>query len=339
MSIGQTRAAFEDKVSVTLNNELSNISDVRSVNHWNLGDYQTVISKEAFERKEEGFVTITDSVLVYTVKFDEFSFDYRLNYEVAVYDDGITRQIMPYYYYSNIKDNGGTLEMADSYVDGDFAYARRIYHHSLSVDFAGKTYQIQADITLRRKIGNADERYIVRSEVLDKKIVYSPEDQGFVSSIKIKSLMSDNEVREDLYSSFLPAYSERYTGDEITFYGKLSDIKLQDISIETVSHSFDEENNYIIKERITENCILKYNNFNLTIPLVHYEALFDNVVLQEDMFSCYYDEQKVRVKSENWSFIETDGNKQHYFLTLVIEVNIGDMTLEGVYEGWFVLIE
>ena len=67
---------------------------------------------------------------------------------------------MPYYYYSNLKDNGGRLEKADSYVDGDMAYARRIYRHSISVDFGGQTYEVKAEVTLRRELGPAGEAYI-----------------------------------------------------------------------------------------------------------------------------------------------------------------------------------
>ena len=196
---GITRASFDNKVSVTLNSELKNVSAVCPVNHWEIGDYQATLSREVFDQRTEGFVTVTDSVLIYRLTFDEFSFEYRLNYEVPVYDDHVTRQVMPYYYYSNLKDNGGRLEKADSYVDGDMAYARRIYRHSISVDFGGQTYEVKAEVTLRRELGPAGEAYIVNSEVIDKSVEAKAEGDGFLSTIMVKSQMSTGEEREEEY--------------------------------------------------------------------------------------------------------------------------------------------
>ena len=72
---------------------------------------------------------------------------------------------------------------------------------------------------------------------------------------------------------------------------------------------------------------------------VRYGALFDNIVIQEDMAGVSYEGQEVKVKEANWDFIESDGNKQHYFLTLTVEVKIGALTVEGIYNGWFVFVE
>lgn len=40
------------------------------------------------------------------------------------------------------------------------------YTHTIAVDFNGKTYEVTADVLLRRKLGPADEPYIVNSSLL-----------------------------------------------------------------------------------------------------------------------------------------------------------------------------
>ena len=335
---GITRASFDNKVSVTLNSELKNVSAVCPVNHWEIGDYQATLFREVFDQRTEGFVTVTDSVLVYKLTFDEFSFEYRLNYEVPVYDDHVTRQVMPYYYYSNLKDNGGRLEKADSYVDGDMAYARRIYRHSISVDFGGQTYEVKAEVTLRRELGPAGEAYIVNSEVIDKSVEAKAEGDGFLSTIMVKSQMSTGEEREEEYVAELPAISERYTGEEVTFNGSISDLKLVGTEVVETGRSYEDGGEYVTLERISEDCVLHYNGFDLKIPLVHYGASFDNIVLQEEMAGVSFEGSEVHVTSADWDFIESDGNREHYFLTLTVEVKIGGLSVEGIYNGWFVFV-
>ena len=336
---GITRASFDNKVSVTLNGKLKDVAAVCPVNHWEIGDYQATLFREVFDQRTEGFVTVTDSVLVYKLTFDEFSFEYRLNYEVPVYDDHVTRQVMPYYYYSNLKDNGGRLEKADSYVDGDKAYARRIYRHSISVDFGGQTYEVKAEVTLRRELGPAGEAYIVNSEVIDKSVEAKAEGDGFLSTIMVKSQMSTGEEREEEYVAELPAISERYTGEEVTFNGSISDLKLVGTEVVETGRSYEDGGEYVTLERISEDCVLHYNGFDLKIPLVHYGASFDNIVLQEEMAGVSFEGSEVRVTSADWDFIESDGNREHYFLTLTVEVKIGGLSVEGIYNGWFVFVK
>ncbi len=336
---GITRANFDNRVSVTLNGQFGDVSAVCPVNYWDIGSYETIISRETADQYTDGFVTVTDSVLVYTVSFNEFSFSYRLNYDVAVYDDGATRQVMPYHYYSNLVDKGGTLETADSYVDGDYAYARRIYRHSISVEFGGQTYDLQAEVTLRRLLGPANEPYILNSTVLAKSVEPNPDGEGFLSSITVRSKMSAGGEEENTYTAVLPAISDRYTGEEITVDGTLADLELLGSEVVEQGRSFEDGGEYVTLERIEENCVVHYNRFDLTIPLVRYEAMFDNIVLQEDMAGAAYDGSSVRVTGADWAFIESNGNKDHYFLTLTIEIKIGDLSVEGVYNGWFVFVK
>lgn len=92
--------------------------------------------------------------MAYTVSFDQFSFDYELLFETAVYDDGYTRQEMPYHRIGAVKDNGYVLSDMEFEIETDehdqqLVYLRKRFSHSISVDFNGRDYLLTADIVLR----------------------------------------------------------------------------------------------------------------------------------------------------------------------------------------------
>ena len=64
-----------------------------------------------------------------------------------------------------VKKKKGKIENMDSGEDEGFAYAQKRYTHTIAVDFNGKTYEVTADVLLRRKLGPADEPYIVNSSL------------------------------------------------------------------------------------------------------------------------------------------------------------------------------
>ena len=167
---GITRASFDNKVSVTLNSELKNVSAVCPVNHWEIGDYQATLSREVFDQRTEGFVTVTDSVLVYRLTFDEFSFEYRLNYEVPVYDDHVTRQVMPYHKYENIVDNGCELSELEDASENGVTYKRQKCVHSLTVTFNGKEYKVSSELILKKAQKGEDK--LLAAKVVDEGIEF-----------------------------------------------------------------------------------------------------------------------------------------------------------------------
>ena len=76
---GVTKGSFDNRVSVILNGTMPNVEETHDVAIWETGEFSSSISREAEpEVRTEGFVTVTDSVLVYTVYCDEFEFSYRL---------------------------------------------------------------------------------------------------------------------------------------------------------------------------------------------------------------------------------------------------------------------
>lgn len=145
---GITRAEFENRVSVTLNNKLNHISGELDVKDFNEGEPVLEFSTKAGESRKDGFVTVTDSILVCTVRYPDFSFDYELVYQVGVYDDGVTRQVMPYYTYENITDKGSVFSAPEKVNDNGREYEKRTLTHELEVTFNGEVYTVKAELVL-----------------------------------------------------------------------------------------------------------------------------------------------------------------------------------------------
>ena len=336
---GVTKGAFANRVSVTLNASMPNVTEVRDVAVWDFGTSRIVQTREAGESRTEGFVTITDSVLVYTVITEEFEFSYRLHYEVGVYDDGVTRQVMPYHYFGNIRDNGGVTEAADSYVDGDYAYARRIFRHSISVEFGGETYEVKAEVTLRRALGAAGASYVVRSEVTEKSVTAKSEGDGFLSTITVRSLMSTGEEREETYSAELPVGGESNYARACEPDCAYADVRRLNMTLEPVSESWEEYGKHVTLKRISENCVVHYNAFDLEIPFYRYGALFDNGVLIEEMACCEYDPASASIAAEDWNLENETASYESYRLNLEVSLPIGSLTAKGKYSGKFYFYE
>ena len=103
---GETRAFFDDKVTVMLTDVFNCVDSTVNVGSFELSGYRTSVSYKKRGERQEDFVQVSDSIMAYTVSFDQFSFDYELLFETAVYDDGYTRQEMPYHRIGAVKDNG-----------------------------------------------------------------------------------------------------------------------------------------------------------------------------------------------------------------------------------------
>ena len=164
---GQTRAAFENKISVILNNMLNNVSQEIEVESWESGEAKISYAFESADSRKNGdFVTITDSVMICTVSYPNFAFDYELPYQVAVYDDGVTRQIMPYHKYENIVDNGCSLSDLEDVVENGVTYKHKLCSHSITVTFNKKEYTVSSEVVLKKAQKGEDK--LLASKVVDE---------------------------------------------------------------------------------------------------------------------------------------------------------------------------
>ncbi len=272
---GQTRAAFENKVSVTLCNTLNTVNEEIEVENWKTGKPQTSISYKEGDVREDGFVTVIDSVLVYQVAFDNFSFNYELVYQVPVYDDGVTNQTMPYHRYENIVDKGGSFTDLETLNDGDYVYARKLYRHIIEVTFNGKVYEVAANITLLRMIGPANMPYIVKSRLISDGA--SVVNNAVLSMLIVEQTWSDGRVEEKRYDLTLNAYVMSETLNELTISGYKNDLKMLHGTIsDGKTYSRQEEDQFVTSYVSEQIYTVSYNYFSVNITLVHDVATYDD---------------------------------------------------------------
>jgi len=279
---GITRAAFENKVSVTLNNFFHNVDTVIVTPSLIVGDYDTKLSYRKRDERQDGFVTITDSVQIYTVDFGSFAFDYELYRETAVYDDGITRRDMPAYSIEDIEDNGYQLEAMDFVIEKDekgeqLVYVRKLLKHSISVAFNGKSYPLTARVELRKVAGIAP--CIVNSELIDGGISDVADNAwhtSYTSWINVRHTWSDGKVSTAKYE--MPSlYGE--IESELGAYKILpsADVKLESAGFVDASSQetigLPENGEIVAIKRVYE---VRYNLFTLSYPVTVCKAYYDD---------------------------------------------------------------
>ncbi len=293
---GQTRAAFENKVEVTLNNVFANTDTVITVSNFDLGDYKTVVSKRKRSERQEGFVTVSDSVMVYSVQFAEFSFDYELDFEHAVYNDGVTKQNMPYHPIGTIKDNGYKLNDLEFIIETDEnarerVYLRKLLTHSISIEFNGKSYDLTAKVELRRFAGF--HPCIVESVVTDEgKEIIDINMNDVVPSISFKSWISvqrswsDNRKEEKTFTQICTP--EICISEQSKFYKIIPDTdiirenaEIEYLGTETSVTGADSE--YTKTIVALKQYTITYNYFDVIYTLKEPTPVYNDGVLSKNM--------------------------------------------------------
>lgn len=237
----KTRAGGNDGdvVTVLLKDVFHNTDTTITFNNkfFDIGDYTTDISYRIKGTRQDGYITITDSVMVYSVIYEDFTFEYELEYEVAVYNDGISREIMPYHKIQNLKDNGITIEKLECVHDESLTvFARRQINHSVSVELNGETYTLKGKVILQMPYGSAAEPYVKKSELLSSSY-YTSGDQVH-SELRLKRWWSDGSVKTETIDLPVYAYIDDHIGN-VNFEGQLPD------NIELLSSSLGEVNRIV----------------------------------------------------------------------------------------------
>ena len=328
---GITRASFDNKVSVILNNTFSNVDSVIEVGSFNLGECRTELVYEAANRRRQDFVTVTDSVLMYKVSFDVFSFSYDLYHEIGIYDDGITRQTMPYHPIRNIRDNGYTLTdldfiIEDSEKGGQIVYLRKRFDHSISLDFNGKTYNLTAKIELRRYAGAHPA--IISSRLITSGIRDVKNElwiSTYTSWAEVEHRYSDGNIGRKTY------IAEQMRGEIESSIQKYK--VLPDANLKLVKAGFTDA---VVRDtvgmpermvvcKVRRQYEVKYNHFVLSYPVSEYEAYYDDGLTRFEMPSLKYTE--VREEHELRYVGEYKGDERdylEYYFTQQIYGTFGD---------------
>ncbi len=285
---GEFRASdeFEKKVSIMLKNSLPTAKSKQYINDYKYGEVKTSINYKRGEvTAPKRFVTLTDSVLVYTVSYDNFSFSYNLVYQVPEYNDGQTKVLMPYHRYGKIIDKGGKFEVLDSKVEGSSAYARKKYTHTIGVEFNGKVYNVKAEVILKRRIGDANKPFIVRSKLISK--AFDDTNGKVESVIEVKRTWNNGRVETKIINVQLNRYLSFFDGTDksispLKYYN--DDLELKETYLQNgTSRWLDSDRDKFVKLNCLEsNLVLQYNYFSITADATIYEAVYDDGVLVLD---------------------------------------------------------
>jgi uncharacterized protein (UPF0248 family) len=330
--MGHSDVEFDDTVAVDLNGVFCGSDTTMKVENLDVGGYTTDISYRVRDTREDGYVTIIDSVLVYTVNYGSFSLVYELDYEVPIYNDGVTREVMPYHRIVNIVDKEDKSYRIESTDDGDLVYARKQIEHTIEVTFGAETYEVKAVATIWKDIASASEPYIKSSEVIVSHASVSS--NHVVSSLSIKRVWSTGQVENKDMTVTLKAS----VGGPVTVYKTITGYK-NDFKVDTayltereVETDVSNQYEYVYYEHIRQYWNVEYNYpVSVLFYLVHDEA--------------YYDDGYTRCKFPNYEFgnITTsepqlmdmgsgdneNGHYQDFWVNQTVTAKFGDINLEG----------
>ncbi len=281
---GETRGSFEEKVEVTLTNLFNNTETMVKVEDFNLGEYTTSLSSKIREIREEGFVDIVDTVLIYTVDFEDFSYDFEIEYEVATYDDGVTKQLMPYHRLGVIKDKGYEIEYLDWAIEdetgSDFVYVYQLLTHTITVEFCGKTYDMVAKVKLRKYVGQ--HPCVVKSEPISSKVTYWSD--YIESELIVCRTWSDGRVESEPTICYMGAYIDCENFDYKIIKNYKNDLAIISSNFgDVVSETRASTANFETAIRNYKDWCVNYNYFSIAIKFIYDEAWYDDGVLKCQM--------------------------------------------------------
>lgn len=109
--------------------------------------------------------------MLYRIRYDNFTLEYRMPFQSAFYNDGKTAGQMAYLRFApEVVDNGYKLTDLDSETIDGKVFTRKLFRHSISVRFNGRDYQATATVVLKRQAGADGEDFVVKSTLLDSGI-------------------------------------------------------------------------------------------------------------------------------------------------------------------------
>lgn len=313
-----TRSSSDgNKISVLLSNTIADVSSTLEVSDFTLNeeglpgvDYRELGSKC---HATQPFVTVVDSAMVYTVDRGAFAVEFVLPYQVAVYDDGITKVVMPYHKYSELKDKDGSLSDMENAAANGKTYQRKLYKHEISVAFNGKEYTVNAEIVLMRELR---EDYLVSQKVVDSgvelvsydanaktgvsKSWIKLEETWSVSGMKTvtKEVLLNNSASENGYKNFLletmikPSFASLVTGS-VTESESVEESRTEgDVTITKHNRSYflpvkDEsgESDGFSFGVVYETAVYSKDGFTYEMPSLRYSAADISMTLGKDWYT------------------------------------------------------
>lgn len=317
-------ASSGNKITVVLSNDITNHSSKTDVSDFEIKEAKFDVSYRELGSSRyptEEFVNVIDSAVVYTVDRGCFALEFVLPYQVAVYDDGITKITMPYHKYSNIKDNGGEVTELDDETTAEGVYKQKMYKHTILAEFNGKEYPVIAEVVLRKEVKEdvLVERKVVESGV--ELVSYDADAKTGVSKswIKIEETWSESGVKSYVEEVMLNNSSSDANFRSFAIYVQ-NKIQFSDLSYGGSSYSDSEgekrtDGNFSITKyertyKMPVVCSKEDARSNFYFGVVYEKAIYTNGDLEYEMPCFSYGEAEYSVTQESDWTTNSEGQEE-----------------------------
>lgn len=329
----ETRAFYDRRASIVIDNNFRTLHQSEAnVLGFVFNDYQIVKDYTGtLPQLAEGqsSVYVSDSLLRLVINRGPFTLDFPLPYKVPVYNDGITKQKMPYYTYTDVKDLGYDVAAVDSRVVGDKAYACKMYTHKVEVCFNDIYKVVEGKVLLMREMCPANQNYLVKSKRVGSNVSYNVQ-EGFVSRLIVNQAWSSGENKDAMVDTRLnvDVYPVFSTSQALVIEASPSEVKFEGFEIEFDRYGGVEDvTEQVKRETVHENLMVKLGVLQVALPLVSSELYYDDMVLQTTMKNFKFSANDFTFKDAKLTFVskDVDGN-DIYKLKVQVEAFPG---------GWF----
>lgn len=313
-----------DLITVGLNNAIDSESSdafsaeikTRAENVDETASYNISYEMVGEPRQVKQYVTVRDSVLIVTRFVGKTQIEHRFLYQVAVYNDGKTEQVMPYYRYENLKDCGLKVEV-ENVASEDNMYKVTHYTSCFSVEFNGKTYT---------SVKKAEEKEVILDRLVSSKVVAEGNElleqdnkndyKGrSLSWIEVEQIWSESgtkkfKIEAILNNSMVPSV-RLYSQNVPEQYDATFQIKREGIFSEPVVNSQKTEGNVTVtqyKQTYVFKCSAAYSEekfFDLSGDFFYEVPVYKDELLQYEMPHFTYSQPRPIFSFSKW--IEEDG--------------------------------
>ncbi len=268
------------RAEITLEASLENVNTEVRVENFVCGEGNGSMDYQALNSRQDQNITVTDSLMLYRIRYDNFTLEYRMPFQSAFYNDGKTAGQMAYLRFApKVVDNGYKLTDLDSETIDGKVFTRKLFRHSISVRFNGRDYQATATVVLKRQAGADGEDFVVKSTLLDSGI------RDLKNEGNHASYVSWLKIRQDFDSG-----KKDTVTFEVLMYGKLSMQPLTEMNITGTklvreSAGFDKSREHVqvvsrdkfVEASYYERYFVVHYNYGTTSTLFqHAEAVYND---------------------------------------------------------------
>jgi len=306
-------------------------------------DYENpeiVFSYSQVSSKKTGYINVIDSLLTIRIVFSMgFQVEHHFAYQVPVFDDGKSKFTMSYYRYdeSSFEFSRPTLVNKDTYSSGGALFNRKDVEFTMSISMHNAKAVSKVSVMALRYLGEAGDRYVLRSEYVSGNDVLNHQGNGtYLSGMKVRKTWSDGAVEDINPNAEINFYAEDVDPWEWIDArpNSVGSVIFNNVTINTLSTSYHESGNEnIVIHQKTEEIVINYNYFSMKFLITREEAHYDDGILQKEMPNHKITPQNVMVGNIDFNLLGEEEERKHYSVTLTIDVQHGEYSKSLTYTG------